>query len=79
MPRETEGYRETLEMLREAYPEKAVLTIKEVAECLNCDKRTVTSLINKGVLPGINVGVGKYKVYRVSIRTLAKFLGGRGK
>lgn len=77
MARETEGYREALEQVLEAFPGKKMLTVEEVAEFLGCDRRTVTALIGRGRLPGVNVGIGKYKIYRVSVKDLAKFRGGK--
>ena len=79
MSREIEGYRDALAEIMEAYPGKKMLSVKEAAEFLNCDRRTVTALVDRGELVGCNVGLGKYKIYRVSVKDLAKFRGGRAR
>ena len=73
MAREKEGYRDNIELLGEAFPGKKMLTVEEVADYLCCDRRTITGLIEKGKLVAINVGMGKYNVYRVPVREVARF------
>lgn len=41
MPREKEGFRDTLGMLNEAFPDKNVLTLAEAARWAGLDSRTV--------------------------------------
>lgn len=74
MAREIEGYREALEQVLEAFPGKKMLAVEEVAEFLGCDRRTVTALVDKGKLKGVDLGLGVYKVYRVSAKNLAEFM-----
>ena len=72
MAREKEGYRENLELLGEAFPGKKMLTVEEVSAYLGCDRRTITGLIEKGKLVAVDIGMGKYNVYRVPVREGAR-------
>lgn len=72
MAREKEGYRENLELLGEAFPGKKMLTVEEVSDYLGCDRRTITGLIEKGKLVAVDIGMGKYNVYRVPVREVAR-------
>ena len=72
MAREKEGYRENLEILGEVFPGKKMLTVEEVSDYLGCDRRTITNLIKKGRLVAIDLGSGKYNVYRVPVREVAR-------
>ena len=71
--REKDLYRENLMMLREAFPHRNTLTVNEVADWLSVTRRTVEYLIEKNRLPAINVGKGKYNIYRVTLEALARF------
>lgn len=44
MAREKECYRDNLALLNEAFPDKNILTLGEVAEWTGLDRRTVTRL-----------------------------------
>lgn len=70
--REKDGYRENLEIICEAFPNKKMLTVSEVAKYMSCHRSTIINLIETGKLVAINVGVGKYNVYRVPIREVAR-------
>ena len=67
MAREKEDYRSTLEMINAAYPNKAVLTIKEACALLRRDRRT---LLKDRAFPAQLVG-GKYAV---SVTALARYM-----
>ena len=41
MAREKEGYRDNIEQLNRLYPSHEVLSLEEVAQVLNCSKKTV--------------------------------------
>lgn len=74
MAREKLDYRANLARIKE-YSEDNVLTVREVAQFLKIDRHTVTSLIERGRLVGVNVGLGKKKaIYRVSAESLARFI-----
>lgn len=70
--REKEGYRENLALIVEAFPGKKMLTVEEVADYLGCHRSTITGLIKRGKLVAIDVGIGKYNVYRIPVRELAR-------
>lgn len=72
--REREGFRETLALILEKYPNKTMLSVSEAAECLGCDRRTVTKIIKSKKLPAVNIGLGSYNVYRVSTHNLANYI-----
>jgi excisionase family DNA binding protein len=72
MPKEKNGYRENIAILNEMFPGRNGLGVNEAAAYLGVDRRTVLRLITKNILPAIDVGCGKYKVYRVSKYDLAK-------
>lgn len=70
--REKDGYRENLAILCETFPGKRMLTVSEVAKYMSCHRNTIINLIETGKLVAVNVGVGKYNVYRVPIREVAR-------
>lgn len=72
--REKDGYRDAIALIGMMFPDKKMLTVEETASALCCGRRTVTSLIEKGKLPAVDVGLGKYRIYRVSVKDLAKFI-----
>lgn len=72
--REKQGYREALEQVGEAFPGKKMLTIENVASFLNCNRKSVLALIESRKLNGIDIGMGAYKIYRISVKDLANFL-----
>jgi len=41
------------------------LTVVECATLLKCHQRTITRLIEVGMLPAKNIGVGKHREYRI--------------
>lgn len=76
MPREKQDYRANIMNIREVYPDVGALTVLQAAKWLNCDRRTVVSLIERrrDALPAVNVGTGKNKNYRISVEALARFI-----
>ena len=74
--RESEGYRETIGSIREAYGmEIQALTLAQAAKCLNCDRRTVTVLIAKKKLHAVDLSIGKKNHnYHIPIDALARYL-----
>ena len=75
--REREGFRETLALILEKYPNKTMLSVSEAARCLGCDRRTVTKIIESKKLPAVNIGLGSYNVYRISTHNLANYIAKR--
>lgn len=69
--RESDGYREQLERLVEKFPDKEVLSMKEVQKMMHCQSRTL--LADKS-FPAKRIGSrGKYVIPIVSLaRWLAK-------
>ena len=73
--REPEGFRETIGDIREFFGmEVQMLTVGQVAKYLSCDHRTVKRLIEKKRLQAANIGSGKYEIYRIPIKALARFM-----
>ena len=73
--RESEGFRETIADIRGFFGmEVQTLTVDQVAKYLNCNRGTVTRLIEKKRLQAADIGSGKYGVYRISIQALARFM-----
>ena len=70
--REKDGFRDSLALLNEVFPGKKVLSIEETAQYLNCDRRAVKRLIKTKRILAIDIGTGKYNVYRIPIREIAK-------
>lgn len=61
---------------RDRLPGTGMLTVSQVAEWLNVERRTVTALIEryKNPLPAVDIGAGgKNRAYRVSVEALARF------
>ena len=75
MPREKMDYRANIMNIREMFPNAGMLTVPQVADWLQVDRRTVAVLIQrrKDPLPAVNVGSDKKKIYRVSVEALARF------
>ncbi len=75
MAREKADYRANIANIREMFPGVGALTVPQVAEWLQVDRRTVAGLIQrrKDPLPAVNVGSDKKKIYRVSVEALARF------
>ena len=67
MAKERQDYRENLALIREAFPDKAVLSIKEVCTFLQRDRRT---LLKDHAFPAQLVG-GKYNI---SVVSLARYM-----
>ena len=74
MGREIEGYRENIADLNEAFPNQRWLNQSEVARYLGVDRMTVRRMIERGKIVAYNIGVGKYKIYRIDKLDLAKSL-----
>ena len=76
MAREKMDYRSNISKLKEDFPGVGALTVKQVAQWLSCDVRTVKAVIERrrDPLVAVDVGNGKNKVYRVSIEALARFV-----
>ncbi len=74
MPRETEGYRENLALIREIFPERIALTRAEAAKILGCSERTVQ---RKTEIPRVAMGqTVRYPVDALA-RWMARAAGGR--
>ena len=75
MAREKADYRANIASIKERFPGAGMLTVKQVSDWLQVDRRTVTALIERmrNPLPAVDVGGGKNRVYRVSIEALARF------
>ena len=75
MGRERLDYRANIAHIKEMFPGVGALTVPQVAEWLQVDKRTVKLLIERKrePLPAVDIGSGKLKVYRVSVEALARF------
>lgn len=76
MSREFEGYRDTLEILKERFPTRTSLSVNEAAQVLGVHPQTITAAINrkKNPLPAQNVSGGtKNKKYVISIPALARW------
>ena len=67
MPREPDGYRETMALIREIYPDRAALTRTETARLLGCSERTVQ---RKTELPCVAMG----QTVRYPVDALARWL-----
>ena len=75
MAREKIDYRSNIASIREKFPDAGMLTVPQVANWLQVDRRTVAGLIQRkqDPLPAVNVGSEKKKIYRVSVEALARF------
>lgn len=69
MPREKEHYRDRLAFIREHYGDN--LNVKQAAEYLGKDRRTVERYIKKRMLAATDVSTGSYKQYNISASALA--------
>ena len=67
MPRELEGYRETVALIREIYPERVALTRAEAAKILGCSART---LQRKTEIPCVTVD----QTVRYPVHDLARWI-----
>lgn len=76
MPKEKTDYRANIANIKEMFPNVGALTVEQVAKWMSVDRRTVKLLIQRryNSLPAIDIGVGKNKVYRVSVEALARFV-----
>ena len=57
MPREKECYRENLMLIREAYPDKTMLTATEIAQFWGKDVRTVRKVLGKKLKKRVGVSI----------------------
>lgn len=76
MPREKVDYRANIESISEKFPGVKMLTVDQVADWLQVNRRTVTHIIERPRSPLVAVDVSrgkKNKVYRVSVESLARF------
>lgn len=55
-----------------------LLELFQAAEQLSISISTVKRYINRGMIEAVNVGAGKYKVYRISQDSLDRFMTARG-
>ncbi len=55
--------------------ELSLLTVKQAASCLCCSQANLYSLIERGELPVVQIGV--HKGYRIDRRDLELFIEGR--
>lgn len=67
MPREFEGYRETVALIRDIYPDRVALTRAEAAKLLGCSERTVQ---RKTEIPCVTMG----KAVRYPVDGLARWM-----
>lgn len=67
MAREIDGYRETMALIREIFPDRAALTRAEAARLLGCSERTVQ---RKTEIPCISMG----QTVRYPIDSLARWM-----
>lgn len=76
MPKEKTDYRANIANIKGMFPNVGALTVEQVAKWLSVDRRTVKLLIQRryNSLPAIDIGVGKNKVYGVSVEALARFV-----
>ena len=76
MPREKTDYRANIANIKEMFPDVGALTVDQAAKWLSVDRRTIKSLIQRryNPLPAVDIGVGKNKIYRVSVEALARFI-----
>ncbi|MBQ7906806.1 MAG: helix-turn-helix domain-containing protein [Clostridia bacterium] len=75
---EKQDYRTNYEHLMLLFPDRAVISVKEVASVLSCDPRTVRSTIqrSKNPLPATKIGKGAYVI---SIPSFARWLATEGR
>ena len=76
MPKEKTDYRANIANIKAMFPGVGALTVDQVAKWLSIDRRTVKLLIQRrySPLPAVDIGVGKNRVYRVSVEALARFV-----
>ena len=67
MAREFEGYRETVAMIREIFPDRIALTRTETAKILGCSERTVQ---RKTEIPCVAMG----QTVRYPVDALARWI-----
>jgi excisionase family DNA binding protein len=74
--RENEHFRETLADIRLTFGEEVkMLTVQQVGDYLNCDRRTVSALIRKCKLSATDINpYGKNSTFRVPVEALARFI-----
>lgn len=74
--RENEHFRETLADIRTTFgADVKMLTVQQVGDYLNCDRRTVSALIRKCKLPATDINpYGKNNTFRVPVEALARFI-----
>ncbi len=59
MAKEKELFREQLRRLDEKYPDKEMLSQKELAEYLGCDPKTIRTRYNHLFTPGLGISKAK--------------------
>ena len=67
MARETEGYRETMALIREIFPDRVALTRAEAARILGCSERTMQ---RRTEIPCVAMG----QTVRYPVDALARWL-----
>lgn len=67
MPREFEGYRETVALIREIYPDRVAMSRAETAKLLGCSERTVQ---RKTEIPCVAMG----QTVRYPVEALARWI-----
>lgn len=71
--KESEGYRDQIELISMIYPGKATLSVSETAKVLGIDKRTVNRLIQTKKLLATDISSGaKNNRYIVPVSAIAK-------
>lgn len=75
---EKEGYREQLELLLKMFPNRVTLTVREVAQAMSCDPRTVRATIvrKRDPLPARNTAAtgSKKANYVIPLTALARWM-----
>ena len=70
---EKEGYRATLEMLRDMYPGKAAITVDQAAAAIGANRKTVYEAVKRRYNPMPSQKVTKKKIV-IPIPSLARWL-----
>ena len=66
-------YRDTIELLKDRYPNNLSFKVDEIAKILSVDKKTVYSYLNRRNNPLRKMPTGN-RVIRVSLSSLAHFM-----
>lgn len=67
---EKANYRDNIELISGAFPNRSALSIDEVSKSVGCDRRTVTRAIDSGKLPVQRIGTRVF----IPITSVARWL-----